>query len=173
MRLKKDQAEALIRKLNGQETARREITAALGGRHLSPDSPELAARRKAAARIARTHAQRMFEAQCEARGLPVPTPEYQFALEEGREWAFDWLFDGWLALEVEGGVFGKGAACPVCKRRPAGAHSSVEGIKRDIEKYNRAAMLGYVVIRCLPEDITSGAAFALVEEALATIGEQP
>jgi hypothetical protein len=93
-----------------------------------------------------------FLAMCEAHGLPPPVPEYEFC--PGRKWRFDWLFEGWLALEIEGGVFTQQA------------HGSISGIKRDMEKYNEAQILGYSVLRVLPEDIDTGAAFALVKRAL-------
>lgn len=104
-----------------------------------------------------------FDAMCKAHGLPIPVQEYKF--HPTRKWRFDYLFDGWLAVEKEGGVFGK--KCPTCKRvAAAGGHSSVTGIKRDIEKYNAAAMLGYTVLRFLPEQFDSGEAFATIREAL-------
>jgi hypothetical protein len=106
----------------------------------------------------------LIDAYCDARGLPRPIYEYEFHPE--RKWRLDLLFDGWLGLEIEGGVFGTGKPCPTCGRRKVGAHSSVENMKRDVEKYNEAQILGYVVLRCLPEDVDSGAVFALVERAL-------
>ena len=105
-----------------------------------------------------------FDKLCEAHGLPVPVHEYQF--HPTRKWKFDYLFGDNVALEVEGGLFGVGQPCPTCKRRAVAGHSSIERIKRDMEKYNAAAVLGYVILRCLPEDIESGAAFALVISAL-------
>jgi hypothetical protein len=106
----------------------------------------------------------LFLAACAAHGLPEPVPEYAFC--PGRRFKFDWLFSGQVALEIEGGMFGIGPACPTCKRKAVGAHSSIERLKRDMEKYNLAGIMGYVVIRALPEQVESGEAFALVKRAL-------
>lgn len=97
---------------------------------------------------------KLFPALCKAHGLPEPVEEYPFAEEIERKWKFDWLFEGWLALEVEGGVF------------VGGRHIRGDGFRGDIEKYNEAAILGYIVLRCLPEDIQSGKACELVKRML-------
>lgn len=105
-----------------------------------------------------------FPMACRAIGLPSPTPEYQFALP--RKWAFDWCWpDRMLALEVEGGLYGRGKACPVCHRKAPGAHSSIERMVKDLEKYNEAALLGWRVLRGQPDDLKTGAVFGLLERA--------
>lgn len=95
----------------------------------------------------------------------IPETEYQFA--KPRKFAFDF---GWpvfkLALEIEGGVYGSGKPCPVCKRPAPRGHSSFTGIMRDMEKYNLAARLGWRVIRFTPKQIEEGEAFPLLEEML-------
>ncbi len=103
----------------------------------------------------------LFEQLCEAHGLPVPVAEYLFALP--RKWRFDWLFEGWLALEIEG-VGASGSE---------GRHQRIAGWLKDMEKYNEAVVLGYSVVRCRPADVESGAAFALVRRALGLEAEQP
>ncbi len=108
--------------------------------------------------------QRLFLAGCEAHGLPVPVDEYEFC--DGRKWAFDWLFEGWLALEIEGNPW---ASVNGQKSR----HFHGQGILDDMEKYNEAGILGYVVLRVTNKDVESGAAFALVKRALEVKGEQP
>ncbi len=65
-----------------------------------------------------------------------------------------------MALEVEGGAFTNGR------------HVRGTGFLRDMEKYREAAILGYVVIRCTPQEIEDGSAFALVKRALLALGEQ-
>lgn len=73
-------------------------------------------------------------------GLPPAQVEYNFCV--GRKWRFDFAWPRWLvALEVEGGIFTRGA------------HSSVQGILRDIEKYNAAAAYGWRVLRVVPENL--------------------
>ena len=74
--------------------------------------------------------------------IPTPVTEHQFALSIGRKWRFDFAWpDHKLALEVEGGIWTRGA------------HGRGTGIKRDIEKYNTAALLGWMVLRVTPENL--------------------
>lgn len=96
----------------------------------------------------------LFLALCQAAGLPRPVAEVAFAKSLCRRWRFDWLFDEWLALEVEGGAWTNGR------------HTRGQGFTADMEKYNAAACLGYVVVRCVPADIESGAACELVKRAM-------
>lgn len=102
-----------------------------------------------------------FQALCKAHGLPEPVPEYPFA--PPRKWRFDWLFEGWLALEVEGLAEGGGE----------GRHQRTGGWLKDMEKYNEAAIRGYVVLRCTTKELNSGAACALIKRALGSSEEQP
>lgn len=108
----------------------------------------------------------LLEALCRQHGLSIPQEEYPFAKEIGRKWRFDYLWEGEVALEIEGGMFGRGKPCPTCNRRSVGAHTSIKKLLDDIEKYNTAAILGYTVIRCTPEQWESGQAFQLVKQAL-------
>jgi hypothetical protein len=97
--------------------------------------------------------------------LPRPELEYPFAAPE-RRWRFDFAWPGVrLALEKEGGVYGRGKPCPVCKRRPVGAHSSISDMKRDMEKYNEATIRGWRVLRARPEQFDSGEVIPLLERA--------
>lgn len=66
--------------------------------------------------------------------LPEILHDYRWHTE--RRWRFDFAIPtANLAIEVEGGIFVKGA------------HSSGVGISRDIEKYNEATLCGWHVIR--------------------------
>lgn len=76
--------------------------------------------------------------------------EYRF--HSTRKWAFDYASPVLrIAIEIEGGVYGRGKPCPLCKRKRGGAHSSVTGILRDIEKYNEATVAGWRVLRFTPK----------------------
>ena len=81
-----------------------------------------------------------------------------------RKWRFDYASKRLrIALEIEGGVYGRGKPCPACGRKKGGAHSSVKGMLRDIEKYNEAAALGWRVLRFTPDQF---AKFGMVERLL-------
>ena len=78
----------------------------------------------------------------EGHGFPAPDTEHRF--HPKRRWRFDFAFpDRKIALEVEGGVFAK----------VQGRHSRGAGYRADLEKYNTAAVMGWIVIRVLPEQL--------------------
>jgi very-short-patch-repair endonuclease len=79
---------------------------------------------------------------CNDRAITMQE-EYKFHVE--RKWRFDWAAPAIkLAIEFEGGIF-----------NPNGDHRSVKGIKRDVEKYNAAAAMGWRVIRLHAENYNS------------------
>lgn len=76
------------------------------------------------------------------RGLPAPIPEYRF--HPTRKWRFDYCWVAQkVALEVEGGVWVRGR------------HSRGAGMIGDMEKYNRATVLGWRVLRTTPQTLKS------------------
>lgn len=89
-----------------------------------------------------------------AAGLPAPEPEHRFA--PPRRWRFDYA---WIpqkvALEVDGGVWTNGR------------HTRGAGFLRDVEKLNEAALLGWRVLRCTPDEAASGKVLDLLKRALA------
>lgn len=104
----------------------------------------------------------------EEAGLGPFVPEYPFAQQAlGRGWRFDVAWPRLrVAVEIEGGIFGKNGQarpCILCKQIPKGAHGSVSGILRDIEKYNAGVMLGWRIYR-VPTN-------AITHETVRTIGE--
>lgn len=65
------------------------------------------------------------------------TTEYQF--HKTRKWRFDYAnVEHKIAVEIEGGAFTNGR------------HTRGEGFIKDMEKYNEAAILGWVVFRITP-----------------------
>ncbi len=105
-------------------------------------------------------------AYCRSRDYPEPECELRF--HPSRKFAFDLAFvSDRLAVEFEGGTFGKGKPCPVCKRRPTAGHGSIDRMKRDHEKYSLAACLGWRVIHCRPEQVESGELFGWLDLAFA------
>ena len=67
-------------------------------------------------------------------------PEYKFF--KTRKWRFDYAnFDLKVAVEVEGGAYTNGR------------HTRGEGFINDMEKYNMAIELGWVVLRYTPTQL--------------------
>ncbi len=92
-----------------------------------------------------------------AYGIPQPVAEFRFC---ERMWRFDYA---WpiketnaikVALEIDGGVY------------THGRHTRGKGFIKDQAKFNRAAVLGWVVLHCVPADVESGAIFGTIKEAL-------
>ena len=90
--------------------------------------------------------------QIRAAGLPEPEWEYRFC---ERRWRFDFAWPSQqIAVEVEGGTWVQGR------------HSRGSGFAADCEKYNKAAILGWTVLRFTGDMITSGEALQTIEEVL-------
>jgi very-short-patch-repair endonuclease len=67
------------------------------------------------------------------------TPEFRFS---ERRWKFDFAHVGSkTAIEIEGGVFS------------SGRHTRGVGYINDMEKYNKAVELGWVVLRYTPKQV--------------------
>ena len=75
-----------------------------------------------------------------------------------RRWRFDFVVPTangpGLAIEVEGGTW------------QAGRHTRGAGFEKDCEKYNRATLLGWRVLRFTPAMIDDGRALKTIEEAM-------
>ena len=95
----------------------------------------------------------LWLSQIRAVGLIDPLREYQGI--EGRKFRFDFAWPMLkVAAECEGGTFIRGR------------HSRPLGMAKDIEKYNLAALQGWLVIRATPQQIKSGEAIHWLEQAL-------
>jgi hypothetical protein len=87
-------------------------------------------------------------------GLPEPQREYSFAAPQ-RRWRFDLAWkDRMLACEAEGGSWVNGA------------HSRGKHFESDCQKYNEAALQGWLVLRFTAAMIRSGEALAMIKRAL-------
>jgi hypothetical protein len=113
-------------------------------------------RRIAKAKLANTDAEqgrdKLFDAACKAHGLPVPVHEFEF--HPTRKWRFDFLFDGWLAVELQGGLFTEGR------------HTQGAALLKEYEKLNAAQIMGYTMLLVTPEQVDSGEAFTIIKRAL-------
>lgn len=97
-----------------------------------------------------------FYAQIRMAGLPEP--EREAMVIPGRRYRYDFCWRAnRLLVEVQGGVWGKGA------------HSSGSGINRDTEKLNTAVLQGWRVLQLTTNQIRDGLALAWTQEALRRI----
>ena len=95
----------------------------------------------------------VFLRALEVRGLPRPEREWKF--ETKRRWRFDYAWPlQMIALEVEGGVW------------TGGRHTRGAGFLKDVEKYNRAAVLGWRLLRVTPDKLVSFGTFEMLREIL-------
>lgn len=86
--------------------------------------------------------------------LPYPIKEFRFS---ERRWRFDYAFpDSKVALEIEGGVWINGR------------HTRGQGYINDCEKYNRATILGWKVLRVIPNMLISNDTIQLIKQAIIT-----
>jgi len=93
--------------------------------------------------------------QIKAAKLPTPEREYAFAKAIGRRWRFDFAWpERKVAAEVEGAIF------------VGGRHNRALGMMADMEKYNAAALLGWVVLRVAGPHVKSGEALEWIEGLL-------
>ena len=77
-----------------------------------------------------------------ARKLGLPAPEREYRFDPKRRWRFDFAWPSLkLAVEIEGGVWIRGR------------HVRPVGYLADLEKYNRAVVLGWRVLRYAPHQI--------------------
>jgi hypothetical protein len=92
--------------------------------------------------------------------LPRPHVEHRFATP--RRWRFDWAWPTFkVALEIEGGVWTRGR------------HTRGKGFLADMDKYNRAAILGWCVLRIPPSALYTSTNAQLITEALVARGWSP
>lgn len=89
---------------------------------------------------------------------------------EGRMWRFDYAIPSHkIAIEVEGGVFKERTyrnKKGVLITTVGGRHNSSEGFLKDMEKYNKAAVLGWKVIRVVPTSLNTDNTLTMIKEAV-------
>ncbi len=101
---------------------------------------------------------KVMDLLCRAHGLPIPDPEVEFALP--RKWRLDFVWEGWLALEIQGGIF------------IAGRHTRGAALLDEYEKLNEAVIRGYSILFCTPQQVKDGSIFPIIKRALGAEGDQ-
>ena len=87
------------------------------------------------------------------RGLPAAVAEHEFCA--GRKWRFDFAFPNHrVAVEVQGGLF------------TGGRHTRGLALVKEYEKWRAAAVLGWRILPCIPQQIYST---AFADEVLAAL----
>lgn len=97
----------------------------------------------------------------EEAGLPQPETEYVFHAE--RKWRFDFSWKKYgrlVACEFEGGIWMQ------TETGRSKGHAHPNRFLSDCEKYNEAAIYGWLVIRVTPEMVEDGRAIDWLQRAL-------
>jgi len=99
-----------------------------------------------------------MDLQIRAAKLPPPRAEYRF--HPPRRWRFDFAWPELflIALEIEGGTWA------------AGRHTTGTGYEHDCEKYNQAALDGWLLIRATTRMVENGLALHDLRRAFAARG---
>lgn len=72
-----------------------------------------------------------------------------------RRWRFDYAIPAhMIAIEVEGGVW------------TGGRHTSPKGFLGDVEKYNTATVMGWRVLRTIPDQLCTNATLGMIRELM-------
>ena len=86
-------------------------------------------------------------------GLPSPVTEFKF--HDNRKWRFDYAYpDKKVAIEIDGGSFTNGR------------HTRPLGFQNDLEKFNEAAILGWRVLKFIPQELNSMKTVDKIKKAL-------
>lgn len=100
--------------------------------------------------MAKSELEETLAFQLQAAGVPF---EREVRFHPTRRWRADFVVDGRVLVEVEGGVYS------------GGRHTRGSGFVGDCEKLNEAALLGYQVLRVTRTHIESGEALTWVLRA--------
>lgn len=91
----------------------------------------------------------------------LPEPQLEYLFHAHRKWRFDFCWKAQLvACEVEGGIWMQ------TETGRSKGHAHPERFASDCEKYNEAALYGWLVIRVTPEMVRDGRAMDWLERAL-------
>lgn len=92
----------------------------------------------------------------------LPEPVCEFRFHETRRWRFDYAFPAeMIAIEYQGLNWkGKGSG--------NSGHQSVDGLRRDCEKFTEASLSGWTLILITAETVNNGQAVEWVRRAIQT-----
>ena len=86
-----------------------------------------------------------------ALGIPEPETEYKFCPD--RRWRIDYCWPQHkLAVEIEGGVWNYGR------------HNRAVSFLKDMEKYNKLALMGFSLLRFTPQQWGNGEAALTIQK---------
>jgi hypothetical protein len=91
------------------------------------------------------------------RGCGLPTPQLEYRFHPERKWRFDFAFPRPLnpvALEVDGGIWINGG------------HNRGAQIKKDWEKRNTAAAMGWRIVYVEPRDLCTVETAEILKQCL-------
>ena len=125
----------------------------------SPAAIRLANAQRDADRRAAEETRRDFQRWCVANGLPAPVPEFRFC-EKRYRMDYAWPAQR-VYLEVDGAIWTQGR------------HTRGAGWQGDTRKFNRASELGWRLLRCTPDTLTSAETLDALRAALSPAPEQP
>jgi len=81
--------------------------------------------------------------------------ETEHKFHDRRKWRLDYVIPDYkIALEYEG-IYG-----------PKSRHLTVGGYRKDVEKYNEAALYGWLLLRFTHDHLASGEALNILERAI-------
>lgn len=87
--------------------------------------------------------------------------EKEYIFHPTRKWRFDYSLPQYkIAIEVDGGVWINGR------------HNRPSGYLKDMEKFNAAAALGWVVLKFTPEELYKRATFDMIRQTIKTIEDE-
>jgi len=105
------------------------------------------------------------------KALKLPEPVREFRFHKIRRWRFDFAWpDLMIAVEAEGGAEMHGRRTKQGKVLKSG-HLTVSGFRKDCEKYNEAAALGWCVLRFSGAMIKDGTAIKTIERVVSHVQE--
>jgi very-short-patch-repair endonuclease len=108
---------------------------------------------KGTLKIAGNSVEQVLAHQCLADRLPPFEQEFRF--HPARKYRLDLAFPTLkVGVEIDGGIFSRGA------------HGSISGILRDIDKHNLLVMCGWRVLRFTPTQVRQGEAIEMLKELL-------